>query len=188
MSAVPELDPRENACRRYELSIRALAVRLADRTHSWWLYDDLLQAGRLALMECLEAHDPAFRTAFWTFAHRRVTGAMIDEMRRLYPGSRVLRNGHMHVSFDSVNESVISGGEDIFDAVSNDEERERLAEAMGRLMERERRVVMLYSHGLYLRQIGRLMGCSESRACQIYHRAVRKMRRGVEARCRQRLP
>lgn len=179
MNVDSDIDRREDACRRYELSIRALGARVADRTHTWWLYDDILQAGRLALMECLDAHDPAFRTAFWTFAHRRITGAMVDEIRRLYPGSRVLRNGHMHVPFDSVNESMISDG-DTFDLVSGTEEREWMMEAMQRLMERERYVVMLYSHGMYLHQIGTLMGCSESRACQIYKRAIRKMRRGME--------
>lgn len=179
MTAVCEIDRRKDACRRYELPIRAVAVRLADRTHSWWLYDDLLQAGRLALMECLEAHDPTFGTPFWAFAHHRVTGAMIDEIRRSYPGSRLLRNGHMHVPFDSVAEDVVST-DDTFDEVSSSEEREWMMEVMQKLTKRERRVVMLRNTGLYLRQIGSLMGCSESRASQIYNRAVRKMRHGVQ--------
>ncbi|MBK8979753.1 MAG: FliA/WhiG family RNA polymerase sigma factor [Planctomycetes bacterium] len=54
---------------------------------------------------------------------------------------------------------------------------ERLATAIARLPERERHVVVLYHReDLYLREIGRLLGVTESRVCQLLARATTRLR------------
>lgn len=43
--------------------------------------DDMLQIGRIALWEATQRYDPA-RSKFSTFATRRITGALLDELRK----------------------------------------------------------------------------------------------------------
>jgi len=69
------------------------------------------------------------------------------------------------------------------DAVSPEEHAEyedrraRLAEAIDALPDQERTVVSLYYHdGLTLKEIGQVLGVTESRACQVHAKAVMRMR------------
>src|SRR5690554_4108442 len=43
--------------------------------------DDLIQAGVEGLLSCVDRFDPDSGVAFSTFAHQRIRGAMIDELR-----------------------------------------------------------------------------------------------------------
>jgi RNA polymerase sigma factor for flagellar operon FliA len=55
--------------------------------------------------------------------------------------------------------------------------RERLASAIGRLPKTERQVVTLYyAENLLLKEIGELLGFSESRASQVHARALERLR------------
>ncbi|WP_436501356.1 FliA/WhiG family RNA polymerase sigma factor [Actinokineospora sp. HUAS TT18] len=55
--------------------------------------------------------------------------------------------------------------------------RRQLAEAIGRLVERDRVVVTLYYfENLTLAEIGRVLGVTESRVCQLHTRAVLRLR------------
>lgn len=60
----------------------------------------------------------------------------------------------------------------------DEQEMERiLAEAVDRLPERERTVVALYYRdGLTLKEIGRVLGVTESRVCQIHGKAILRLR------------
>lgn len=61
-------------------------------------------------------------------------------------------------------------------------EREMLAQAIEALPDAERTVVSLYYHeGLTLKEIGRVLGVSESRVCQIHGKAIVRLRAGVAA-------
>lgn len=56
-------------------------------------------------------------------------------------------------------------------------ERDLLAKAVEALPDAERTVVSLYYYeGLTLKEIGRVMGVTESRACQIHGKAILRMR------------
>jgi len=58
------------------------------------------------------------------------------------------------------------------------EDVDRLAAAIGRLPEQERRVVVLYFHEeLLLKEIGTLLGVSESRVSQVLTKAIHHLRR-----------
>ena len=57
------------------------------------------------------------------------------------------------------------------------ETRRLLAEAVGQLAERDRTVVGLYYfENLTLAEIGRVLGVTESRVCQLHTRAVMRLR------------
>jgi RNA polymerase sigma factor for flagellar operon FliA len=60
--------------------------------------------------------------------------------------------------------------------------RARLRQAFARLSERERTVaVLLYVEELTLREIGEVIGLSESRVCQVHHELVRRLRAQLDA-------
>jgi len=69
------------------------------------------------------------------------------------------------------------GGEDPLAAVEDQAFREALAEAIAGLPERERLVMSLYyEEELNLREIGEVLGVSESRVCQIHGQALMRLR------------
>ncbi|MCR9244194.1 MAG: FliA/WhiG family RNA polymerase sigma factor [bacterium] len=62
-------------------------------------------------------------------------------------------------------------------AVDAREDRERLAKAITELPEGDRNVVILYyNEGLYLKEIGQILGVTESRVSQILTRAIERLR------------
>jgi RNA polymerase sigma factor FliA len=66
--------------------------------------------------------------------------------------------------------------DDPSDLVARAELKEQLAAAIQRLPERERRVVVLYyAEGLRLKEIGAVLGITESRVCQLHARAVLRL-------------
>lgn len=69
------------------------------------------------------------------------------------------------------------------DTLEEKELERLLAEAIDRLPERERLVVALYYHeGLTLKEIGRVLGVTESRVCQIHTKAILRLRAYLGAR------
>ncbi|MDD7941132.1 FliA/WhiG family RNA polymerase sigma factor [Actinomycetospora lutea] len=70
-----------------------------------------------------------------------------------------------------------TGAEDPLSAMEDRETRRLLAEAVGQLAERDRTVVGLYYfENLTLAEIGRVLGVTESRVCQLHTRAVMRLR------------
>lgn len=67
--------------------------------------------------------------------------------------------------------------EDPVTAFETEEMKEILAQAIGRLSEREKTVVSLYYYeGLTLAEIGQILGVTESRVCQMHTKAVLQLR------------
>jgi RNA polymerase sigma factor for flagellar operon FliA len=59
--------------------------------------------------------------------------------------------------------------------------RARLAQAVDALPDQERTVISLYYHdGLTLKEIGHVMGVTESRVCQVHSKAVTRLRGKLE--------
>lgn len=82
----------------------------------------------------------------------------------------------------TVGDVLVDGGDGPFDTVELAELRRTLADAIGRLSERERVVVGLYyNDGLTLAEIGEVLGVTESRACQIHGKAVTRLRMRMTA-------
>jgi RNA polymerase sigma factor for flagellar operon FliA len=60
--------------------------------------------------------------------------------------------------------------------------KERFRTAFARLPERDRKVaVLLYVHNLTLREIGEILGVTESRVCQIHGQLKRHLREQLRA-------
>jgi RNA polymerase sigma factor FliA len=82
--------PRDVAL-RFVPVIRALAHRLARRLPPHILVDDLVGVGFVGLVEAYRHYAAAHSDRFATFAHVRIRGAMLDELRSLDPLTRRLR-------------------------------------------------------------------------------------------------
>lgn len=66
------------------------------------------------------------------------------------------------------------------EVLSQHQFREQIAAALGRLPERERMVLSLYyERELNLKEIGEVLGVSESRVCQIHGQALARLRAGI---------
>jgi RNA polymerase sigma factor for flagellar operon FliA len=95
--------------------------------------------------------------------HRRASKSEVQEVGEVVPASEGLpRNRHT---------------EGPFDGLRRDAFRDALAEAIASLPERERLVIALYyDEELNLREIGQVLGVSESRVCQIHGQAALRLR------------
>ena len=69
------------------------------------------------------------------------------------------------------------GNDDPVASFESQEMREMLADAIAHLPERERLVLSLYYYeGLTLAEIGRMIGVTESRVCQIHTKSIIQLR------------
>lgn len=72
---------RESVVQQYYPTVRRHALTLQVRLPAGVDIDDLIQAGLEGLLDALGRFDPQAGVAFSTFAHQRIRGAMIDELR-----------------------------------------------------------------------------------------------------------
>lgn len=205
--------------------VKRVAVHLKARIPPFMEVEELVQVGMVGLIESARAFDPTKGVAFESYAHSRVRGAMLDEVRRLsfLPRSAVAFNK----SHNSANQQLASelgraptqaelaefmgrelddfekdrgaarqfetySMEDVPDEVMNIADRselqpdrlveeaemmEALTDAIEGLPERDKLVISLYYvDELNLREIGEVLGVSESRVSQILSANVKKLR------------
>ena len=205
--------------------VKRVAIHLKARVPAFMELDELIQVGMLGLLEASKAYDPAKGVEFENFAHSRVRGAMLDEVRRLsfLPRSAVAfnkeHNEGLHVlaselgrnpteseiaefmgkdleefqrergkarrfetySLEVVTEEVMGIADDASHQpdvmVEEAEFMDAVTAAIGELPEREQTVMQLYYvEELNLKEIGEVLGVSESRISQILSSVVKKLR------------
>ena len=205
--------------------VKRVAIHLKARVPAFMELDELIQVGMLGLLEASKAYDPSKGVEFENFAHSRVRGAMLDEVRRLsfLPRSAVAfnkeHNEGLHVlaselgrnpteseiaefmgkdleefqrergkarrfetySLEVVTEEVMgiadeeSHQPDVM--VEEAEFMDAVTDAIAELPEREQLVMQLYYvEELNLKEIGEVLGVSESRISQILSAVVKKLR------------
>ncbi len=205
--------------------VKRIASHLKARVPPFMELDELIQVGMVGLLEAARAYDPTKGIEFEGFAHLRVKGAMIDEIRRLsfLPRSAVTFNrdatvatqalaselgrapteaelaehlgkdldvyqkerGHAKrfetVSIEAVNDEVLGIADDAQRQpeamVEEAEFMQAVTDAITHLPEREQLVMQLYYvEELNLKEIGEVLGVSESRISQILTAVVKKLR------------
>ncbi len=205
--------------------VKRIASHLKARVPPFMELDELIQVGMVGLLEAARAFDPTKGIEFEGFAHLRVKGAMIDEIRRLsfLPRSAVTFNrdtttatqalaselgraptqaelaehlgkdlevyqkerGHAKrfetVSIEAVNDEVLGVADDAQRQpeamVEEAEFMQAVTDAITHLPEREQLVMQLYYvEELNLKEIGEVLGVSESRISQILSAVVKKLR------------
>jgi RNA polymerase sigma factor for flagellar operon FliA len=205
--------------------VKRVAVHLKARIPAFMELDELVQVGMIGLLEASRAYDPSKGIGFENFAHARVRGAMLDEVRRLsfLPRSAVAfnkeHNSTVHAlaaelgrtptqaeiaefmgkdldefhkergkakrfetySMEIVTEEVMSIADDDSQRpdvmVEEAEFMDAVTDAIAELPEREQLVMQLYYvEEMNLKEIGEVLGVSESRVSQILSAVVKKLR------------
>jgi len=150
--------------------------------------DALISAGKIALWQSSERWNPLVSPDLWKYAHSRVKGAMLDELRQMDQLSRTARE---KIKRDEVGELqwALLKPCDMDNAInipshSNPErecqegiQRDVIRAQIEKLPSRLQMVVRLYFlEDEFLVDIGRRMGITESRVCQLKSEALRLMR------------
>lgn len=214
--------------------VKRVALHLKTRIPPLMDVDELIQVGMLALLEATQTFDPSKGIDFDNFAHARVRGAMLDEVRRLsaLPRSAVAFNRKLSAaslelanelgrlpndrelaagmgmpigefqkergqarffethSMEEMNDEVMAIADDRSRQpdiqVEESEFMDAVTRAIDNLPERERMVVSLYYvDELNLKEIGEVMGVSESRVSQLLSGVVKRLREELNIRARR---
>jgi RNA polymerase sigma factor for flagellar operon FliA len=205
--------------------VKRVAVHLKARIPAFMELDELVQVGMIGLLEASRAYDPSKGIGFENFAHARVRGAMLDEVRRLsfLPRSAVAFNKEHNTTvhalaaelgrtptqaeiaefmgkdldefhkergkakrFETYSMEIVT--EEVMSIADDDSQRpdvmveeaefmDAVTDAISELPEREQLVMQLYYvEEMNLKEIGEVLGVSESRVSQILSAVVKKLR------------
>jgi RNA polymerase sigma factor for flagellar operon FliA len=210
-----------------------IAQRIRERLPQHVELEDLVSAGVIGLLEANRSFDHTRNAQFKTFAKFRIRGAILDSLREIDSGSRLLRRrgreiaevtsrlesklgrhpaeteiaeemqidlehlrrimaqiDSLHISGQQVMVSdgdsdaidVIESAPDLddpnpFDLCLDGEMKSHLADAIGKLSEREQLILSLYyKEELTMKEIAKVVGVALSRVSQIRQAAVIKLR------------
>ena len=82
---------RDTMIVKYAYLVRHIAARFVSRTPSNVLFDDLVSAGSLGLIDAVDKFDHNKHVNFKTYAQYRIKGAILDELRSMDVYSRSIR-------------------------------------------------------------------------------------------------
>lgn len=154
--------------------------------------DDLVQAALIQVLRARRRFDPARGTSWRTFALTRARFAMLDELREVdhvprLERIRAKREGRKLPRMLSMQTSdtrlvprdlpdLVPCGP-VSAAVAGD-----LWATLPTLVGRRRARVLeaYYRHGFNLKKLGRILGMSESRACQLRQQGIERLRAHLE--------
>lgn len=148
---------------------------------NWIARDDLRSIAYEALCNAALTFDATRGASFKTHAWRLIRAAFIQEIRTRYGRTGINRPQRIPARLICSLE-LVEWDEEAADDPESDEieeiaDREALEILIAALPERERLVVTLWTYeNLTHRQIGEVLGVTESRACQIFRRACERLR------------
>lgn len=233
---------RDRLIEHYAPLVWQTAERIASKLPSFVSIDDLIGWGNLGLMDAIERFDTSRNTKFSTYCGTRITGHIIDELRRLDWTPRLVRlRTHQlertrdelraqlgHDPDDEEMAKAMGISEKEYDAMvketqprtvvslnrrrdedDNNEigkielmpdcnavdpltelQRAEIKEvALRGLNEDQQKVLVMYYYDeLNMKEIGELLGLSESRVCQIHKQVIDFLREKLADRKLVRVP
>ena len=180
---------RESLIRHYLPLVEFLAARLGRHVHASYRAD-LYSFGVEGLMDAIDKFQPSMGNRFETYGSVRIRGAMSDGIRKMSwlprgaenRSSRVIET-IVPVDFQAARTPVGTRLQDClsdrtagtpFDGLLLAADHDEVVAAVEALPDRERNVVVEHYYAQkQLKEIGRDMGVTESRVCQLHRRALR---------------
>ncbi len=139
-------------------------------------YGDFIAVGVEASLRSRPRFDPARGATFSTFAGHRIRGAVLDQMRLAFPGG---------IRFNPKKHHLHDFGVGSIDGLKYDPPARAKTRPPGGLENfpldlltaRSRRIIeMRYVNSLLFKDIGRELGISESRVCNLHKLAIAHLR------------
>lgn len=175
---------------------RAVAARSVDPRCRGADREDLIAWGLVGLVQAANRFRDDGGAPFGAYAARRVRGQVLDALRQRDPLTRTARREFREARAQdpnvappfvevSLDRCVQHGAEPrVAEACRSRQDRRwaTVAAHVRALPRTERRVIVLsFGHGLTLREIGSVIGLSESGVCRVRSRALRRLRRCCDA-------
>jgi len=175
---------------------RAVAARSVDPRCRGADREDLIAWGLVGLVQAASRFRDDGGAPFGAYAARRVRGQVLDALRRRDPLTRAARRefrearAHdadiappvVEVSLDRCIRTGVEPRAAEGCRSRQDGRWASVAVQVRALPRTERRVIVLsFGHGLTLREIGAVIGLSESGVCRVRARALRRLRRCCDA-------
>lgn len=153
---------------------------------------DLVSFGVIGLMDAVDKFEPALGFRFETYGSCRIKGSISDGIRALAwlprgaarRASRIIEKV-IPVDFQAARtpdgsrlQDALSDRTDAlpFEELETAADHEEVIQALHALPDRERTVIVEYYYGRrQLKEIGRDLGVTESRVCQLHRRALRQL-------------
>jgi RNA polymerase sigma factor (sigma-70 family) len=160
--------------KRHARLIRFVALPFANRGVA---LDDLVQEGRIALLDAARRWRASEGVRLWTYARKFVLGAMVR-----FGSKESCEPCRRHTEDDDAIAERMSSGETPEEALLIAQCSAIAAHELTFLNEVERRVLRhRFVDGLDIRTIGQRLDLSKSEADRIYHGAIRTLRERVGA-------
>ena len=190
---------------QYAPLVKRIAYHLMAKLPASVQADDIIQNGMLGLIDAVGRFEEGLGAQFETYAVQRIRGAMLDglrendwlprslrrDMRRIEGAVSQLEQRYgrqptelIHLEDfggddddDYLDRHLPSSEADPLTALLDKNMRDVLIRAIQDLPEREKTVMGLYyEEELNLREIGEILGVSESRICQLHSQAIARLR------------
>jgi len=154
------------------LSLAQQIAKHLKHKYCWVDYEEAYSYALLGLVKAAQAYDETRGVAFVAFATHKGLFAAVDEMRKdgiLHRSDR--KSQHRLVSLDSSDVNTDSRNWELIDPNGEThkdrmEARDWCAVALGRLKNRDRRLILMYyADDMTFREIGEVLGISESAVC-----------------------
>lgn len=146
---------------------------------------DLVQAGNVGLLQAARTFEPSKGTPLAGYAKFRIRGEMLDAVRKNAENSRlcVPPAGFGDDQKDVEDHPCRNGEVSPQTSLLRRERNDLINAELSRLPGKYRTVIrMRYLDGLTHREIGQILNVNESRACQIHHEALNRLKRGLRRR------
>ena len=202
-----DLKLREQLIVEYSPLVKIVAGRLSMYLGNNVEYDDLVGFGVLGLIDSVDKFNTSLNVKFETYASIRIRGSIIDQIRKLdwiprsirskqktykdeyyLTQSKLLGTNLVYIDDNSTNsedKDKYSISETLEQttfitpecSILKEELSEKLKYVLGKLTDKERKVVELYYYEeLTLKEIANIMEVTESRESQLHTKAICKLK------------